>query len=290
MAVESFFNLTKQALKLSRVKNLIIIVFTQYLAAIFLVLDSGNYLLVLQDYKFFGLVLSTIIIAASGYYINDYYDIKIDLINKPDKVIVGKNVKRRSVLFSHLVLTAIGIVLGIWVSTWIGALNLICAFLLWLYSNQLKKLPFIGNFVVALMTGATLLSIALYYRSNELLLYTYALFAFGMTLIREIIKDIEDMEGDAMYGGVTLPIAIGVRKTKLIIHCLLVIFIGFITFFLILVKNQILINYFILLIIPLGFFIFRVVKADTKSAFSKLSSYSKWLILAGILSMVLINY
>lgn len=290
MAVDSFLNLTKHALRLSRVKNLIIIIFTQYLAAIFLVLGMGSYLLVLQDLKFFSLVGSTVVIAASGYFINDYYDIKIDLINKPNKVIIGKNVKRRPVLVAHLILNTIGIALGIWVSIWIGCLNFICAFLLWFYSNQLKKLPFVGNFVVALMTSSTLLSLVLYYRSHEILLYMYASFAFGITLIREIIKDIEDMQGDAMYGGLTLPITIGLRKTKFIIYCLLTILVGVIASFLLLLKNQILFGYFTLLLIPLSIFVFRIAKADTKSNFSNLSSYSKWLILAGVLSMVLINH
>lgn len=283
-------NLIQEALRLSRVKNLIIIASTQYLAAIFLVMGVENYMAVLKDLHFFGLVIATIIIAASGYFINDYYDIKIDLINKPDKVIVGKNVKRRPVLFSHITLNAIGIIIGLWISKWIGCINFICAFLLWLYSNQLKKLPFVGNFVVASMTGATLLSLILYYHSHELLLYTYALFAFGVTLIREIIKDIEDMKGDEMYGGSTLPIVIGLRKTKLFIYILIILFIGVITSFLLLLKNQILINYFSILTVPFGIFIYRIVKADTKSAFSYLSSYSKWLTLAGIFSMMLVNY
>ncbi|MGL1885285.1 MAG: geranylgeranylglycerol-phosphate geranylgeranyltransferase [Reichenbachiella sp.] len=290
MSIPHFIELFKQALKLSRIQNLVIIAATQYFAAIFLVHGIHQFEVVLLDVRFFGLVLSTVIIAASGYFINDYYDVKIDLINKPDKVIVGKSVKRRPVLLGNLVLNGIGVLMGAWVSIWVGVVNFVCAFLLWLYSNQLKKMPFIGNLLVALMTSAALLIIALYYRSNELLLFTYALFAFGITIIREIIKDIEDRKGDESFGGKTLPIAIGVRNTKMVLYFFILIFVIAISAFLIKVNNIILINYFALMAIPMLYFVILLIKADTKSAFSNLSRYCKWLIVAGIFSMVLISY
>ncbi|MCV9388614.1 geranylgeranylglycerol-phosphate geranylgeranyltransferase [Reichenbachiella ulvae] len=290
MEGKSYFRLLKEALKLSRVNNLIIIFFTQYAATIFILNNDKPVSDVLLDPRLFALVLGTMIIAASGYYINDYYDIKIDLINKPDKVIVGRNIRRRPVMFAHVAMNLIGVLLGAWVSLYLGVINLICAVLLWWYSNQLKKLPFIGNLVVALMTSTTLLVLSLYFGSLNLLLFVYAFFAFGITLIREIIKDIEDMEGDASFGGVTLPIALGTRKTKWILYGLNLLFFISLGYFLFRLHHFEMNVYFGLMMIPYAHFIWKLIHADTKIAFTRLSNYSKWLIVAGIFSMVILEF
>ncbi|MEO9965860.1 MAG: geranylgeranylglycerol-phosphate geranylgeranyltransferase [Reichenbachiella sp.] len=290
MQRRSHIQLLADALRLSRFNNLIIIFVTQYAGAIFLLNPEKSPLYVLTDIRFFVLVLSTTIIAAAGYYINDYYDIKIDLINKPYRVIVGNTIKRRPVMIAHTTLNAIGILLGAFVSLWVGAINLLCAFLLWWYSNQLKRLPFIGNFVVAVLTGTTLLVLLVYYRSSDLLVMTYAFFAFGITLIREIIKDIEDVEGDASYGGLTLPVIFGIRKTKIILLLLILAFFVSLVVFLLRIENIYLLGYFGVLTIPLAYFVFRLIRADTKNHFAYLSSYCKWLIIAGILSLTFLKF
>lgn len=285
MSKRYHIQLLVDALKLSRVNNLIIIFLTQYLGAFFL--TNQGYMNILLDVRFFVLVVSTVMIAAAGYYINDYYDIKIDLINKPKKVIVGKSIKRRPVMFAHTTMNAIGILLGAWVSLWIGFVNLIIAVLLWWYSNQLKRLPLAGNVLVALMTSATLLILSVYYQKPNPLLYIYAFFAFGITLVRELVKDIEDMEGDASHGGNTLPVAIGMRHTKYFLFALIVLFVCSLAYFLVEINNQLLNYYFSILLIPFCYFIYLLYIADTKRHFSQLSAFSKWIIIAGIFSMVL---
>lgn len=278
------------ALKLSRFNNLIIIFLTQYAGAIFLVNAEKSPLYVIGDFRFFVMVLSTVVIAAAGYYINDYYDIKIDLINKPDRVIVGKTIKRRPVMIAHTTLNAIGILLATLVSPWLGLINLICAFLLWLYSNLLKRLPFLGNFVVAILTGSTLLVLMIYYRTIDLIVIIYAFFAFGITLIREIIKDMEDVKGDASYGGQTLPVIYGLRRTKLILLLIIVPFTVSLIVFLLRLQHQYLLIYFGVMSIPFLYFVIRLIQSDTKKHFSFLSSYCKWLIIAGILSMSILKF
>ncbi len=240
----------------------------------------------IRDYQFLIMVTSTTIIAASGYFINDYYDIKIDLINKPSKVIVGKDFKRRPVMFAHAILNTIGILMGLYVSIWIGLINSFAVFLLWLYSNQLKRMPFIGNFIVAVLTAATLMTLSIYFRDKSLILTTYAVFAFGINLIREIIKDIEDVQGDASFGSKSLPIILGVRTTKQIVMVFTILFICSLVLFLIEIQNTLLTTYFIVLFIPFSHFTFLLAKADKKKDFTLLSKYCKWIILAGILSMV----
>ena len=174
----------------------------------------------LSDYKLLLISISTVLIAAAGYIINDYYDVKIDFVNKPERVVVDKLLKRRVVMAAHSILNFAGIGIGFLVSFKIALINFLSALLLWLYSNHLKRLPFVGNVAVALLTGAALLVIAIYYQKNMFLVLVYAIFAFSITLIREIIKDIEDVKGDTVFGCRTLPVIWGIRKTKMIIYLL----------------------------------------------------------------------
>lgn len=274
-------------LKLSRVNNLIIIFLTQYGAAVFLLNERKTAQEVLLDWSFFVMVMSTVIIAAAGYYINDYYDVKIDLINKPQKVVVGRGIRRRPVLMAHTILNLIGVLMGMWVSLWIGGINVVVSLLLWWYSNHLKKMPFLGNALVAVLTGATLIITMVYYQTDHILGFTYAFFAIGITLVREIIKDVEDMDGDENYGAKTLPIILGVRKTKKLLYFILFFYVVSLAAFLIVINHSYLSIYFFALSIPFFFFVQRLVVADTKKEFSALSDYAKWIIIAGILSMLI---
>lgn len=290
MKIEKPLRLLRHALRLSRANNLIIVFFTQYFAAIFLMSGEHSVIDIIASVRFFAMALSTVIIAASGYFINDYYDIKIDLINKPHKVIVGKQIARRKVMLAHFALNTIGIMLGAWVSWWIGLVNLAAAFLLWLYSNLLKRMPFVGNLVVAVLTGSTLLVLNIFFKTNDLLLFTYAFFAFGINLIREIIKDIEDMEGDIAFDSNSLPVLLGSRNTKLVLYVLILAYLVALALFLHKLGNSILSAYFSILSIPFLHFVYLIQLADTKKKFSFLSKYCKWIILAGILSMALLNF
>ncbi|MEQ8573165.1 MAG: geranylgeranylglycerol-phosphate geranylgeranyltransferase, partial [Fulvivirga sp.] len=183
-------------IQLTRFWNLLIIALAQYFTAYFLLSNSS----LVFSKEMALLSFSTIIIAAAGYIINDYYDVKIDLINKPKRVVVGRILKRRVAMIAHTVLNFIGIGIGLHLSWKLGALNFLCAFVLWLYSNQLKRIAFLGNLSVALLTGLSILIIGLFFEPDNILIMAYSLFAFAFTLIREIIKDIEDLKGDSSFG------------------------------------------------------------------------------------------
>ncbi len=275
--IVSFFRLT-------RVGNLFIIGFAQYFTAFFLMKQRS---LVFFDLKFFLLSLSTVIIAAAGYIINDYYDIKIDFINKPDRVVIGKSITRRYAILFHTVLSGLGILIGAYVSLWIGAVNIISVFLLWLYSNLLKRLPFVGNLSVAFLTGLSLILVDLYYHSGNYMIYIYASFAFFMTLIREIIKDMEDLKGDNSFGCKTLPIIWGIRKTKQMIYSLLTVLVITVVV-LNFLFTDLPITFFILFIVILIWFLQRLIRADTTRDYYRLSTFCKWIMLFGILSMAFV--
>lgn len=280
------FYWTKGVAKLTRVSNLVFLALTQYFAAYFLVDVHYGQRAYLTDARLFLLVFSTVCIAAAGYMINDYYDVKIDLINRPQRVVVGTTLKRRYVMVGHIALSLFGIVIGFLISWKIGAIHCGSVFLLWLYSNRLKRLPFIGNLIIAGLSGLAIALVGIYYREQEFLVFTYALFAFAISLVREIIKDMEDLPGDQTFGCRTLPVAWGIHRTKNLLYALSAVFIFLLFFMAGKLGNQTLITYFILLVIPITFFIIRLVRADTRRDFSLLNNFCKLLILSGIVSMV----
>src|SRR5690606_19798788 len=146
------------------------------------------------------------------------------LINKPERVVIGKSITRRYAILYHTLLSAAGVLLGFILSWKIAAVNIASANILWWYSNSLKRQPFIGNFVVALLTGIAIWLVDSLYKTGHMLIITYASFAFFITLIREIIKDMEDLKGDLTFGCQTLPIVWGMRRTKYVIYVILAAF------------------------------------------------------------------
>ena len=276
-------NFIESWLKLTRFGNLVIIGFAQYFTAAFLIDKQTVY-----DFRLLLLSIATVSIAAAGYIINDYYDVKIDYINKPDRVVIGKNITRRFAILFHVMLSVLGIVIGGYLSWTIAAINILSVFLLWFYSNYLKRLPFVGNLTVALLTASSIYLVDALYRTHSALVIIYAIFAFFMTLVREIIKDMEDLRGDNTFGCKTLPIVLGIRKTKVIIYVLLAIF-----SIIVIVLNQLISAlpfqyYLVLLFTPLAWFLGRLIRADMKKDFSWLSTFCKVIMLLGIVSMVFI--
>ena len=269
-------------LKLIRGVNLFIVALTQYLTALFLLSNRGDRYSIFSDFQFFLLVSATVMITSAGYLINDYYDVKIDFVNKPDRVVVGKQLKRRWVIFGHTVLNLTSIAFGFYISNTVGIIMFGSAFMLWLYSNQLKRLPFIGNFVVAVLTGTTLILVAEYFQQRAFIIACYAIFAAYITLIREIIKDTEDMKGDARFGCKTIPIVLGIAKTKWVIYAIMIAF--EITVIILLWNLSWILP--LILAITLLLLAMGVHKADTIKQFHRLSTYCKIIMLLGVLSMI----
>jgi 4-hydroxybenzoate polyprenyltransferase len=270
-------------IKVTRFWNLVIIGLAQFFASYFLV---GFYTIL--DWRLYVLSISTVMIAAGGYIINDYYDVKIDLINKPERVVVGKSMRRRYALFFHSALSITGVVLGLLLNWKIGALNFLSGFLLWFYSNLLKRKPFVGNLTVALLTGLSVYLVGVLFDPFNKLIIAYSFFSFFITLIREIIKDMEDWKGDNTFGCQTLPILWGMRKTKSFIYLLIIIQLLAITYF---GNTYISLPMWmpaIFIFLPLAFLVWRLVLADTVRDFYMLSFYCKLILVLGIFSMVLI--
>jgi 4-hydroxybenzoate polyprenyltransferase len=273
----------ESVIRLTRAWNLVIIVFAQYFTAYFL--SKAD---VLRDLNLFLLSISTVLIAAGGYVINDYYDVKIDYVNNPERVVIGKTIHRRFAILLHVGLSMSGVFIGLFVSWKLAAVNVFSVSVLWFYSNLLKRLPFIGNFTVALLTGFSIAILLLLFTHNAGLVIVYAVFAFFMTLIREIIKDMEDLKGDNTYGCKTLPIVWGLRKTKFALYAIIFVFSISVAIINYLYVNLPILYFVMLLFVPLAWLTTQLIRADTKKDFGWLSSFCKVIMLLGILSMALI--
>ena len=199
-------------IRLIRLPNLLIIAFTQFLVRYCLILPAflteqkitSELPPHLDKLQFILLVASTLLIAAGGYIINDVNDIDIDDVNNPGKNIIGKSINENVAQIIYYSITGLGVLLGFWIAFQIGKLSLgtiplFCALSLYMYSTFYKKRLYSGNIIVSVLAALSVLIVGLYepefYRNIIYLLY-YSLFAFQMTLIREIIKDAEDIEGD----------------------------------------------------------------------------------------------
>ena len=273
----------------SRIPNLVIIGATQYLTAIFLVSDYPNKYQQVSSLGFFIMCLSTVMIAAGGYIINDYYDQKIDMVNRPDKVVVGTMFRRRLAMLAHIVLTLGAITVGFYLNTKVGVVHIISSFFLWYYSNQLRRITLIGNLVIAFLTGLTLLMVCVYLGRNEILVYIYASFSMAITLIREVLKDIEDVKGDSTFGCESIPVIFGIRGAKLFIYLVIGGSGAFLLSFLITIDNW-LVRYYFLALLPIFiWFIYKLIYADRQRDYQRLISFTNLIILSGLISMILLK-
>ncbi len=303
-------------LKLIRLENLLMIAFTQIALRSFVVQKIFNVNGIqpeLGNSLFYGLVISTVLIAAAGYIINDYFDVKTDLINHPDTVVVDRVIKRRWAIILHITFTFLGILLGMYTALKTGYLRLAifhfaAATLLWFYSTHLKKTLLIGNLVVSVLTAAVTFMPFVYelgvmqkhdpdfILANRFVVFAifkitfiFALFAFITSMAREIIKDIEDYKGDKETGGHTMPIVWGIRVSKLnafflvVITVLLLLFVVYNT----IRSERVLFTpgtlYIISgLILPLTILAFYVLKANESKQFKNASLLLKFIMLSGL--------
>ncbi|MBL4754942.1 MAG: geranylgeranylglycerol-phosphate geranylgeranyltransferase [Flavobacteriales bacterium] len=305
-------------LKLIRVKNLLIIGLTQYLIRYFVVLPllaSQGLFPFLSDFDFFILVLSMILVGSGGYIINDYFDTKVDRKNERLRNVVGKTIKRRVAMVLHVVVNSLGILLGAYVAYkvgvyWLVLVNIGYATLLWFYSTDFKHQPVIGNFVISLLTSCVPLVVIAFelppiIRTNYelavanwpviglVLFYTagFALFAFLTNLIREIVKDMEDIKGDLFVGSKTLPIVFGIRNTKTVIVVLILTTMILLAYVQIIFSfNLLVFFYFVVLVqIPLVFITVKLLNNNSKKTYHLISEVMKFIMVIGIMFTIVLK-
>jgi 4-hydroxybenzoate polyprenyltransferase len=301
--------------RLIRFPNLLIIAGTQVLlrqCIILPFLKLNHMELQLAGGLFVLLVLATVLIAAGGYAINDYFDRKIDQVNKPNAVIVGRLIYPRHAMAYHLFFSITGILLGSWVSFRTGLFFLSMVFimvggLLWFYSTTYKREFFIGNIIVALLTALVPFMVLLfelpllartYGRSVDdlaryLLIWVlgFSTFAFLLNLCREIVKDAADFEGDQAYGKNTFPVVLGMRITRWIaILILIIVIVSLAMAWYFFVPDRTTLLYFMLgLILPLLAVIFLLARSENQESFKVIGLVLKLIMLAGLAYMIVVN-
>lgn len=298
--------------RLVRWPNLVFIALTQFLFeyCIYQRIYGYSWNHAVETRQFLFLVTASVLIAAAGYIINDYFDLNIDQVNKPGKVVVNVLITRRWVIFWHMFLSLLGLFFTVSAlpiaEYWYLVLgNLASIILLWFYSTNFKKQLLIGNVIISLLTAWVIgiiffskyllkINTLLEVDSNQVrffrLTVLYASFAFIISLIREVIKDMEDMDGDRKYGCRTMPIIWGMNASKVFVAVWIIVLVSALTilqFYVLPFGWWMSVLYCLLFIIgPLVWILLKLFKAQSAEDFHRLSTVIKLVMFTGILSML----
>lgn len=304
-------------LKLIRCKNLLMVLLTMVLtkhALIESVVDQA----ILSNSQFLTLLFSVLLITAGGYIINDIFDIEADKINKPNKIFIGKIISKKNAWIVYSILSFTGFFLGALLSYYINNFVLFLVFIfsilsLFIYSSHLKKRVLIGNLTIAFLISLSIMLVyflkplnnisnsniwgllgdSMGYSISIVIAVLYVVFSFLTTLIREIIKDIEDINGDLKINAKTLPIVFGRKRANRVafsISIILMILLIFISKSF-LIEFPIFLGYSIVFVLlPLLFFMYKLWNAESKKEYSKLSQLMKMIMFFGILSMLFFKF
>ena len=294
-------------LNLIRWKNLVLIILAQVLIK-YALFEPFNVITTLSPLGFSLLVLTTLCIAAAGNIINDIYDVETDSINKPNKVIIGKQVSENLAYNLFFALNIIGVILGFYLSHSVGKSSLFAIFViisiaLYVYASYLKGTVLFGNILISFLVAMSIIIVGIFdllpaitpqNRATQLtffdVIFDYAFFAFLINLIRELIKDIQDVDGDYKSGMNTLPIVLGRERANKITFSLSIIPIGVVVYFMVtyLYKLPVAIGYFLLFVIaPSIYATIKIFGANNNLHYKHISLVYKLVMLFGILSLLL---
>jgi len=320
--VNLIMNLSTMAayLKLIRYQNLIFIAFIQFVmrqVVLVPILQTYGFDATMETDMLLLLMMATVLIAAGGYVLNDYFDIKIDSINRPDKQIVGQVLSRHTAMVLHQILTGLGVICGLLLAFFARSFTLAFIFvvipgLLWFYSASYKRQFLLGNLVIAFVSAITILvvgiaQLAFLQKEYGSLLYEtpipahfygwiggFALFSFLCTLIREVIKDMEDEKGDREMECHTLPIVWGMYKTKVFLYCIIaltVVLLFLANNYLVHFEGTLTLRYIIFgLVLPFGALCYLIYTSRRQADFHQASNLSKVIMLLGVLYSFIFYY
>lgn len=300
-------------LKLIRYQNLLMVLVTLVLIK-FTLLEYFTPISLFTNTLFYWFTLSILFTTAAGYIINDIFDVKIDLINKPNKTYIGKHISLKFAWISYAIFTLLGILCAVIlmnsaVYSWKHFLFFILFPLaLFLYSFYFKKIALLGNITIAFISYYTIIQLSKFsvpsihqkenlellvnWEYSRIVIVAYASFSFAITLIREIVKDLEDINGDYALQLKTLPIIIGRKRTQVVLLFLSVLFFCFLVFVLKAVYSY---SYFfwygvLAILVPFAWFIYQLKIAKTTKDYHQLSNLLKLIMCLGILSMLLFKF
>lgn len=279
--------------------NIPIIVLAQYLSAIFILAPENTRALdVILDINLFILVLVSSFCIASGYIINNFYDAQKDLINRPNKSMLDRLVSQKTKLYVYFGLNFLAVFLAYFVSWRVSIFYSAYIFLIWFYSHKLKKYPIIGNLTASVLAVFPFFGILLYFFKGQYeeydwqkigIIFGHASFLFLLILIREMVKDLENMKGDFVSDYKTIPIVYGESTSKKVITILTVLTILPVYILVDIYEVGYMVIYFYICLLTLIFFLLKLWKSNTRDEFLKLHNLLKFVIVAGVFCIVLIE-
>ncbi|TBN15604.1 geranylgeranylglycerol-phosphate geranylgeranyltransferase [Hyunsoonleella pacifica] len=269
--------------------NILIVVIAQYLTAIYILAYNKPLKEVLFDLNLLMLVLASAATIAGGYIINSFYDSEKDLINRPIKSRLDRLVSQNTKLSFYFVLNFLAVIMASYVSFKAVLFFSIYIFGIWFYSHKLKRLPFIGNLTSAILTITPFFAIFMYYKNFETVIFVHAVFLFIMISMRELTKDLENIKGDIAQNYVTIPVAYGEKVSKIMLTVLTTI--TLIPTYLLLFHFEVgyMYLFFYLSLFLLVVFLLLLWKSSTKVQYLILHNILKFIILAGVFSILLLD-
>ena len=298
-------------LKLIRIQNLLMLAFMQIVFRYGYLLIATNGYVALSNFQFALLVLSTVCIAAAGYVINNIMDQENDAIAKPKSRIVGVSISESTAYNIYVAFNITGVGIGFYLSNVIerpsfASIFILTAALLYIYSTSLKEITIVGNLIIASLLSLSVLILVFFelipatFEANQeqmrtvfKVLLDYAIFAFIINFIREIVKDMEDLDGDTASGVKSLPVLIGIPKTSKIVFAITVLAIGLLLFYInenLLAYDYVLYYFLFLIVGPLLYFALKIWSAKTKKELHHLSTVLKVILFFGIISIAITTY
>lgn len=269
--------------------NIWVIVLAQYLSAIFILAPERRALDILFDWNLFLIVFASSLTIASGYIINNFYDAKKDLINRPRKAMIDRLVSQSTKLKVYFAVNFFIVTLVSFIS-WRAVLFFSSyIFLIWYYSHKLKKYPMIGNLTAALLAILPFFGILMYYKNFYHVIFAHATFLFLLILIRELIKDLENIEGDLVNEYKTIPVLFNEKTAKTIISILTIATLLPVYFLIDIYDVGYMDIYFYFSLLLLLYFFIQLWKSKQKSDFLKLHFLLKFIIVAGVFCIILID-
>lgn len=269
--------------------NIPVIALAQYLSAIFILDKESRALDVILDINLFLIVLASSLTIASGYIINNFYDAQKDLINRPKKSMLDRLVSQKTKLYVYFGLNVLVTLLAFLVSWRAAVFFSVYIFLIWFYSHKLKKYPLIGNLTAALLAVLPFFGILMYFKNFYEVIFAHATFLYLLILIRELIKDLENIKGDIVADYRTIPVMFGEKASKSIITALT--FLTILPVYLLIEVYDVgyMDIYFYAGMIVIIFFLMQLWKAESQKQYLQLHNILKLLIVAGVFSIVLIE-
>ena len=269
--------------------NVLVLILAQYLTSIYILAHDKTLKEVVFDLNLLMLVLASAVTIASGYIINNFYDSEKDLINRPQKSMIDRLVSQNTKLVFYFVLNFIAVIFASYVSFRAVVFFSLYIFGIWFYSHKLKKLPIIGNLVSATLTITPFFAVFIYYKNFETVIFAHAMFLFLIIAMRELTKDLENIKGDLALNYRTIPIVYGEQTSKIMLTILAILTLIPIYFLIYHFQVGRMTYFFYISILLLLVFSAILWKSSKKIHYLVLHNILKFIIVAGVFSIVLID-